>query len=95
MPGLFMKLKKTHLKKIIENFLFEKKQKIDKEFLENIVSTTGVKHNKTGIEYTIEKDITPDNKEDIFLYRYDIDNPDIKIKDTVSYKEFLEEFSLV
>ena len=50
-----MKVKKKNLKKIIEYFLFEKKQKIDKKFLNSIVAGTSVTHNETGIEYTVGK----------------------------------------
>lgn len=90
-----MVIKKKNLKKLIEYFLFEKKQKIDKKFLNSIVAGTSVTHNKTGIEYTVGKNIKDDNLNDVVIYRRDINNPKNKIVDKISYKKFIDEYSLV
>lgn len=90
-----MKVKKKNLKKIIEYFLFEKKQKIDKKFLNSIVAGTSVTHNETGIEYTVGKNIKDNNSDDVVIYRRDVNNPEEKIIDKVSYKKFIDEYSLV
>ena len=90
-----MKIKKRKLKKIIEYFLLEKKQKIDKKFLNAIVAGTNVTHNETGIEYTIGKNLRNNESEDVVIYRRDKTNPEKKIVDKVSYKKFVDEYSLV
>ena len=90
-----MFLKKKDLLILIENFLFEKDQKINEKFLENIEKKSTVKHNKTGIEYTVLENINNEDEKYFKIYRYDLDNPKQKVYDKVSYKNFVKEYSMV
>jgi hypothetical protein len=92
-----MFLRKKDLIVLIENFLFEKDQKVDKKFLKNIVKASNIKHNKTGIEYTVLDNIKNENENEYYfkVYRHDLDNPREKIYEKISYKDFEKEYSMV
>lgn len=88
-----IKITKTGLRNFIKNFLFEDNQKIDKKFIVNITKESGIRHKKTGIEYTVSEN----NKDEEYIkcYRQDIDNPKQKVYDIISYDTISKEYNMV
>ena len=87
-----MKIKKKDLLKVCKLFLFEKKQKVSKEYIKNIDKQTAIRHDETGIEYTVEDN---DGEEILTVYRHDKDEPDDKVYDQVDHDLFAKDYSLV
>ena len=93
-----MKIKRKKLIKLIKNFLLEDSQKIDIKYIDKVDEDTGIKHDNTGIKYTVEDNIKLEDdksKGKIVMYRYDMDKPNEEIYEEVPYEEFVKEYSLV